>query len=150
MDGFGNPQQNIQQQLAAVLQSYEQLNRNSNAMGRNTANGSNARTIDLVNGLDGAKSFLKDMPRSSSAVVFNSGEEAVFYMLSVDANGVPAPIKVGHFTLEDLQEETPNVVTKKDLDDLRSDIMKAIAAVQQKPQYQNGNQNRQGNRRDEQ
>lgn len=49
--------------------------------------------------------------------------ENVFYMVSRDANGLlPKKIPRGRFTLEELEEEEPAFLTKKDLDEFKEEI----------------------------
>ena len=86
------------------------------------------QAISFVDGLAGAKEFLKKMGPNSSAAVFDNAE-AVFYTLSTDANGTPAPIKVGRFTLEDAPEQGDNTITRQDLDAFKAEIREALAAL---------------------
>lgn len=86
------------------------------------------QAISFVDGIAGAKEFLKKMPANSSAAVFDNAE-AVFYTLSTDANGTPAPIKVGRFTLEDAPEPGDNTITRQDLDAFKAEIREALAAL---------------------
>ena len=89
------------------------------------------QAISFVDGLDGAREYLKKLPANSSAAVFDNAE-AVFYTLSTDANGTPAPIKVGRFTLEDAPEPGENNITKADLDAFKEEIRQALAAMMPK------------------
>ena len=86
------------------------------------------QAISFVDGINGAREYLKKMPANSSAAVFDNSE-AVFYTLSTDANGTPAPIKVGRFTLEDAPETGDGTITKADLDAFKAEIRDIIAAM---------------------
>ena len=88
-------------------------------------------TIPEVEGIEGARQYLKNLGASSSAAVFDKSE-AVFYGLSVDANGNPGPIKIGRFTLEDAPEPGDNTITKADLDAFEARIMALVAGQTKK------------------
>lgn len=83
-------------------------------------------TIPEVEGIQGARQYLKNLGPSSSAAVFDKSE-AVFYGLSVDANGNPGPIKIGRYTLEDAPEPGDNTITKADLEAFEARIMALVA-----------------------
>ena len=86
------------------------------------------QAISFVDGIAGAREYIKKMGPNSSAAVFDNSE-AVFYTLSTDANGTPAPIKVGRFTLEDAPEAGDGTITKADLDAFKAEIRDIIAAM---------------------
>ena len=86
------------------------------------------QAIPQVEGLEGAREFLKKLPANSTAAVFDKAD-SVFYGLAVDANGIPAPIKIGRFTLEDAPEPGSNVITRQDFDAFRDEIRAALAAL---------------------
>jgi len=88
-------------------------------------------TIPEVEGIEGARQYLKNLGPSSSAAVFDKSE-AVFYGLSVDANGNPGPIKIGRFTLEDAPEPGDNTITKADLEAFEARIMALVAGQTKK------------------
>ena len=88
-------------------------------------------TIPFVDGLDGARQYLKTLGPNSSAAVFDK-EEAIFYTLSVDANGNAAPIKIGRFTVEDAPEPGTDVITKADFEGFKAEIRAALAAMTRK------------------
>ena len=78
--------------------------------------------IDYVKGLDGAKAFLSKMPANGSTILMDH-DEAMFYVVSKDANGDAAPIAFAHFTLEtEKPPEKPEYVTKKDFDLFRDEL----------------------------
>lgn len=133
MENYGaNPQfAALQAQLQNVIQGYNQLNAAPGIKSQAV------QTISFVKGLDGALTFLKSMAPGSSAAVFDS-DNPVFYMLNVDANGVPAPIKLGKFTLEDPPEPESNTVTKKDLEDFKNEIRGLLS---QRNNYKHENKN---------
>lgn len=88
-------------------------------------------TIPFVDGLDGARQYLKTLGPNSSAAVFDK-EEAVFYTLSVDANGNAAPIKIGRFVVEDAPEPGTDTITKADFEGFKAEIRAALAAMTRK------------------
>ena len=90
-----------------------------------------ATTIEEVNGLDGARVYLKGMAPNSTAAVFDKNEQ-VFFGLAVDANGVMAPIKRCPFTVEDIPEPGSDAITKDDLAALEQRIMAQIVAYMKK------------------
>lgn len=78
--------------------------------------------IDYVKGLDGAKEFLNKMPANGNMILMDH-DEAVFYVVSKDANGDAAPIAFAHFTLEtEKPPEKPEYVTKKDFEKFRDEL----------------------------
>ena len=82
--------------------------------------------IDYVQGIDGAREFQSKMAPSSSAVVMDK-DEAVFYVVSKDANGNSAPIAFAHFELQTESKAEPQFITKQDLEDLRVELMEMLA-----------------------
>ena len=50
-------------------------------------------------------------------------DDNILYMVSKDANGTPSKkIKAARFTIEELEEEEPAFLTRKDLDDFKEEI----------------------------
>ena len=88
------------------------------------------QAIPFVEGLEGARAYLKNLPANSSAAVFDK-DDAAFYTLSVDANGIPAPIKIGRFTLEEAPGPEDNVITKQDFETFKKEIRDALASINQ-------------------
>ena len=88
-------------------------------------------TVPIVDGLTGARQYLETLGPSSSAAVFDK-EEAVFFLLSVDANGNKAPVKIGRFALEDAPEPGSDNITKADLEAFRAEIRGMIAELARK------------------
>ena len=99
-----------------------QLDQIQNVLGRQP------QSIPQVEGLAGAGEYLKRLPPNSTAAVFDKNE-AVFYGLAVDANGTPAPIKIGRFTLEDAPEPGSNNITRQDFDAFRKEIREALESL---------------------
>lgn len=85
-------------------------------------------TVPVVDGLTGARQYLDTLGPNSSCAVFDK-EDAAFFLLSVDANGNRAPIKVGRFTLEDAPETGTDNITKADLDAFRAEIREMIRTM---------------------
>ena len=88
-------------------------------------------TIPEVDGIEGARQFLKTMGPNTSAAVFDKND-MVFFGLSVDANGNPNPIKRCPFTIEDVPEPGSDTITKADLAAFEQKIMTLIAANMKK------------------
>ena len=88
-------------------------------------------TVPMVDGLNGARQYLDTLGPNSSCAVFDK-DDASFYLLSVDANGNYAPIKIGRFTLEDAPEPGSTSITKTDLDEFKAEIRGMIAAMTSK------------------
>lgn len=88
-------------------------------------------TIPEVDGIEGARTFLKSMAPSSSAAVFDKNE-AVFYGLAVDANGNAAPIRRCPFTVEEVPEPGADVITKADFEGFKAEIRAVLAAMTKK------------------
>ena len=111
----------LQTQLQNLFRDYNQLNRAIPQTPTTPQPQNAAQAVLFVYGIDGAREFLKTMGPNSSAAVFDH-DAPLFYMLSVDANGVPAKIKIGDFTLRDAPEPESDVITKKDFDAFRNEI----------------------------
>ena len=96
--------------------------------------------VHYVSGVKGMRDYASHMRPNSSAAVFDENGDK-FYFLRTDANGALAPIMVGSYTLEPLQEETSEFVTKKDFDALRNDIQTIVAKLADldRPRQQNYN-----------
>ena len=128
---FFNPQlQNLQTQMQS-LQSLLSKPAPMVSAQSSTVQMSSIQAISFVDGLEGARVYLKNLPANSSAAVFDK-EDAVFYTLSVDANGVPAPIKIGRFTLEEAPDADTNTITKQDFDAFKQEIRETLAAMSQR------------------
>lgn len=123
MDAYNNLQTQIQQALSLMNQPR--------TIQPPPVPQKQVTTISEVDGIEGARTFLKSMAPSSSAAVFDKNE-AVFYGLAVDANGTPAPIKRCPFTVEEVPEPGSSTITKDDLAALEQRIMALIAANMKK------------------
>jgi len=82
--------------------------------------------IDYVQGLEGAKEYLKNMSANGNTILMDR-DEAKFYVVSKDANGNPAPIAFARFELEtEQQTPAPEYVTKQDFEALKAEILTAL------------------------
>lgn len=124
MDTFSNLQEQLRQ-----IQSL--MNRPAPGLPAPAAPQKVSTTIPEVDGIDGARQYLKTMGPSSSAAVFDKND-AVFYGLAVDANGNPGPIKRCPFTVEDVPEPGSDTITKADFEGFKAEIRAALAAMMQK------------------
>ena len=88
-------------------------------------------TVPMVDGLSGARQYLDTLGPNSSCAVFDK-EDALFFLLSVDANGNHAPVKIGRFALEDAPEPGSDSITKADLEAFRAEIRGMIASMASK------------------
>lgn len=117
-----NPQlATLQNQLQNLFRDYSQLNRAIPQPPPTSQSQHAMQAVLFVYGIDGAREFLKTMAPNTSAAVFDH-DAPLFYMLSVDANGVPAKIKIGDFTLRDAPEPESDVITKKDFEAFRNEM----------------------------
>ena len=86
--------------------------------------------IEYVRGMDGAREYLNKMPANGNAVIMDQ-DEAMFYVVSKDANGTPAPIMFARFTLETEQTpKPPEYVTKDDLEQLKLELKQMLTGAQ--------------------
>ena len=82
--------------------------------------------IQYVRGMDGAREYLNKMPPNGNTVLMDR-DEALFYVVSKDANGNPAPIAFARFELEtEQQKPEPEYVTKQDFEALKTEILTAL------------------------
>lgn len=116
------------QQLNTLQQQIQQIQNLMNRPAPQPQPQKVVSTVPIVDGLIGARQYLETLGPSSSAAVFDKSD-AVFFLLSVDANGNRAPIKVGKFTLEDAPESGTDNITKADLDAFRAEIRDMIRAM---------------------
>lgn len=124
MDTFSNLQEQIRQ-----IQNL--MNRPAPGLPQPAVPQKVSTTIPEVDGVEGARTFLKTMGPSSSAAVFDKND-AVFYGLAVDANGNPGPIKRCPFTVEDVPEPGSDTITKADFEGFKAEIRAALAAMTRK------------------
>lgn len=125
----------LQSQLQGLVNNFEQINK---YRGGDVTDKTRPMDVLTVAGDDGARKFLQGMPNNSSGIVFNDGDDMYFYILKKDANGVPAPIKKCPFTIEDIMDTTDVTITKKDIDDIRSEMseIKSLLSRQKFPDAQ--------------
>lgn len=88
-------------------------------------------TVPMVDGLIGARQYLDTLGPNSSCAVFDK-EDAVFFLISTDANGNKAPVKIGRFALEDAPEPGSDNITKADLEAFRAEIRGMISEFARK------------------
>ena len=92
------------------------------------------RQVQYVEGIAGAKLYQDNLPANSSEIIMDR-DENVFYQVSKDANGTPSRHIIRcRFEVEDIQEEEPMVLTRKEFDDFKAEIRQLFAS-------QNQNQN---------
>ena len=89
------------------------------------------QAIPQVDGLEGAREYLKKLPANSTAAVFDKSD-TVFFGLAVDANGVPQPIKRCPYTMEDVPEPGSNAITRQDFEEFKKEMRDAMAALVKK------------------
>ena len=82
--------------------------------------------IDYVNGLEGAKTYLREMPANGQKVLMDRGDDK-FFVVSKDANGVAAPVMIGHFTIEQEQPQEPAYATKADFEAFKTELKQLLA-----------------------
>lgn len=91
------------------------------------------RQIQYVDGLQGAFIYQNSLTPNSSEIIMDKNDN-VFYVVSKDANGTPSrQIPRARFDVEELQQEEPIALTRKDLDNFKEEIRQMIADVQVKP-----------------
>lgn len=89
-----------------------------------------SRQVQYVEGIAGAKLYQDNLPSNSSEIIMDK-DENIFYMVSKDANGTPSRhITRCRFEIENIQEEEPAFLTRKDFDDFKEEIRKMFANSQ--------------------
>ena len=109
-------QQTLQDQICQLGKLLGVQNGNVSVSQNLTAN-QTANQFDVVSGLDGAKSFQQKMLANTKHIVWDN-ERPVFYILQKDANGSPARIQIGTFTIETEPTPEERFVTKDDFNAL--------------------------------
>lgn len=90
------------------------------------------RQVQYVEGMAGAKLYQDNLPANSSEIIMDR-DENVFYQVSKDANGTPSRHIIRcRFEVEDIQEEEPMVLTRKEFDDFKAEIRQLFASQNQK------------------
>ena len=73
-----------------------------------------------------------NLPANSSEIIMDR-DENIFYQVSKDANGIPSRRIVRcRFEVEEIQEEEPMVLTRKEFDDFKAEIRQLFASQNQK------------------
>lgn len=133
----------FQQQLQDLSRQYQQLQQTpqfTQPMGTMPMQYPQAPVIShqvqYVEGMTGAIKYqLEKLPSNSSEVIMDK-DDNIFYLVSKDANGTPAKkIPVGRFSIEEVQEEPPNL-TRKDFEDFKEEIRQLLATKQTPTQTQ--------------
>ena len=74
-----------------------------------------------MDGVEGARSFLGKMLAGEKRIIWDS-EKPMFYVLQKDANGNPARIQIGEFTLKPEPSMEDKYVTREDFNALVSKL----------------------------
>lgn len=111
------PDDSFQRQLDELKSRYANLS----APVAPTTPLSAANSIDYVDGVEGARSFLGKMLAGEKRIIWDS-EKPVFYVLQKDANGTPARIQIGEFTLKPEPSMEDKYVTREDFNALVSKL----------------------------
>lgn len=82
-------------------------------------------SIQYVDGIEGARSFQREMPANGKAILMDSNENT-FFVVSKDANGISAPVMIGRFTLEQEQPKEASYVTKDDFEAFKSELRQML------------------------
>lgn len=91
-----------------------------------------SRQVQYVDGIAGAKMYQENLPANSSEIIMDRNEN-IFYQVSKDANGIPSRhIDRCRFEVEEIQEEEPMVLTRKEFDDFKAEIRQLFASQNQK------------------
>ena len=92
------------------------------------------RQVQYVEGIAGAKLYQDNLPANSSEVIMDK-DENIFYMVSKDANGTPSKhITRCRFEIEELPEEEPMFLTRKDFDEFKEEIRQLFNTSQSQKQ----------------
>lgn len=90
------------------------------------------RQVQYVEGIAGAKLYQDNLPANSSEIIMDR-DDNIFYQVSKDANGTPARRIIRcRFEVEDIQEEEPMFLTRKDFDDFKEEMRQMLMNQNQK------------------
>lgn len=90
-----------------------------------------ARQVQYVEGMAGAKLYQDNLPANSSEIIMDR-DENIFYQVSKDANGTPSRRIIRcRFEVEDIQEEEPMFLTRKDFDNFKEEMRQMLMNQQQ-------------------
>lgn len=94
------------------------------------------RQVQYVEGIAGARLYQQnELPPNSSEVIMDK-DENILYMVSKDANGTPSKkITAARFTIEELSDEEPAFLTRKDFDDFKQEIRQLLTSAQSQKQW---------------
>ena len=88
------------------------------------------RQVQYVDGIAGARLYQQNLPPNSSEIIADK-EVDLLYVVSKDANGIPAKeITALRFQKEKIEEE-PVFLTRKDFDDFKEEIRQMFTAQTQ-------------------
>lgn len=110
--------QTFQQQLASLQNSLNQLGQMNQPTSTQNPIASNDG-FDWVAGIEGARSLLGKMLAGTRKIAWDN-EKPIFYVLQKDANGNPARIQIGNFTLSPEPSMEDMYVTRDDFNRLLS------------------------------
>ena len=86
------------------------------------------RQVQYVEGISGARLYQDSMQPNSSEIIMDR-DENVFYQVSKDANGTPSRRIIRcRFEVEEIQEEEPMVLTRKEFDDFKAEIRQLLVS----------------------
>ena len=127
MAGFNTSNLNsLQQQIQNLQQQYQKMTSQNMQVPIPVP----SRQVQYVEGIAGAKLYQDNLPSNSSEIIMDK-DENIFYMVSKDANGTPSRhITRCRFEVENIQEEEPAFLTRKDLDDFKEEIRRMFASSQ--------------------
>ena len=139
MAGFNNGNLNsLQQQIQNLQQQYQNMTSPNMIVPQQVPMSQPvqvpipvpSRQVQYVEGIAGAKLYQDNLPSNSSEIIMDK-DENIFYMVSKDANGTPSRhITRCRFEIEEIQEEEPAFLTRKDFDDFKEEIRRMFASSQ--------------------
>ena len=139
MAGFNNGNLNsLQQQIQNLQQQYQNMASQNMVVPQQVPMPQPvqvpipvpSRQVQYVEGIAGAKLYQDNLPSNSSEIIMDK-DENIFYMVSKDANGTPSRhITRCRFEIEEIQEEEPAFLTRKDFDDFKEEIRRMFASSQ--------------------
>lgn len=122
----------MQQQLEQLQRSYAQMMQQNVMTGQPVGQ---RKALDFVKGIEGAEKFYDNLLPGDSWVVWDDANP-VFYMLTKDANGNPATVQIGDFTIKPAPTMDDKYVTKDDFNAFAAEIRQYMA--QNKEAVNNG------------
>lgn len=113
-----NPNDVFQKQLNQLAESYRQLPQVPTGF---SSVQPASEQVKSVPGIAGAREYLKNMAASSSQILMDETQN-MFYVVRKDANGNPAPITVGKFTVETEPPEDSPYISKQDFEAFKAEL----------------------------